>query len=62
LTIFAETQLAAGAWHYHGLVFASAIGAPLDATNVRREFRKIIQAASLGAASGGLADVPPRLS
>jgi hypothetical protein len=30
-------------------VFASAIGTPLDAANVRREFRKITEAAGLGA-------------
>jgi integrase len=45
----AEDRLAAGAlWQDHGLVFASAIGTPLDAANVRREFRKITQAAGLG--------------
>jgi integrase len=45
----AEDRLAAGAlWQDHGLVFASAIGTPLDAANVRREFRKITEAASLG--------------
>jgi integrase len=45
----AEDRLAAGAlWHDHGLVFASAIGTPLDAANVRREFRKITEAAGLG--------------
>jgi hypothetical protein len=32
-----EDRLAAGAlWQDHGLVFASAIGTPLDAANVRR--------------------------
>ena len=30
-------------------MFASAIGTPLDAANVRREFRKITEAAGLGA-------------
>ncbi|MFY9930504.1 MAG: tyrosine-type recombinase/integrase [Streptosporangiaceae bacterium] len=35
-------------WQDHGLVFASAIGTPLDAANVRREFRKITEAAGLG--------------
>jgi integrase len=46
----AEDRLAAGAlWQDHGLVFASAIGTPLDAANVRREFRKITEAAGLGA-------------
>ena len=46
----AEDRLAAGAlWQDHGLVFASAIGTPLDAANVRREFRKITESAGLGA-------------
>jgi integrase len=45
----AEDRLAAGhLWQDHGLVFASAIGTPLDAANVRREFRKITGAAGLG--------------
>jgi hypothetical protein len=45
----AEDRLAAGAlWQDHGLVFSSAIGTPLDAPNVRREFRKITEAAGLG--------------
>src|SRR5579859_1380203 len=45
----AEERLAAGAlWNDHGLVFASAVGTPLDAHNVRREFRKITLAAGLG--------------
>lgn len=45
----AEDRLAAGAlWQDHGLVFASAVGTPLDAANVRREFRKITEAAGLG--------------
>jgi hypothetical protein len=35
-------------WQDRGLVFASAIGTPLDAANVRREFRKITEAARLG--------------
>jgi integrase len=38
----AEDRLAAGSlWQDHGLVFASAVGTPLDAANVRREFRQI---------------------
>jgi integrase len=46
----AEDRLSAGAvWEDHGLVFASAVGTPLDAANVRREFRKITEAAGLGA-------------
>jgi integrase len=45
----AEDRLAAGAlWQDHGLVFVSTIGTPLDASNVRREFRKITEAAGLG--------------
>ena len=45
----AEDQLAAGVlWQDHGLVFVSAIGTPLDAANVRREFREITEAAGLG--------------
>jgi integrase len=47
----AEDRLAAGAvWRDHGLVFASAVGTPLDASNVRREFRRITGVAGLGAA------------
>jgi integrase len=46
----AEDRLAAGAlWQDHGLVFTSTIGTPLDAANVRREFRKIMETAGLGA-------------
>jgi integrase len=45
----AKDRLAAGSqWQDHDLVFASAIGTPLDAANVRREFRKITQSAGLG--------------
>jgi integrase len=45
-----EDQLAAGAmWQEYGLVFVSTIGTPLDASNVRREFRRITKAAGLGA-------------
>jgi integrase len=45
----AEDRLVAGAlWQDHGLVFASAAGTHLDAANVRREFRKITEAAGLG--------------
>ena len=44
----AEDRLAAGPlWQDHDLVFASAVGTPLDAANVRREFRKITEAAGL---------------
>jgi integrase len=45
----AEDRLAASAvWEDHGLVFVSTIGTPLDASNVRREFRRITKAAGLG--------------
>jgi integrase len=45
----AGDQLLAGTlWQDHGLVFASAVGAPLDRHNVLREFRKITQTAGLG--------------
>jgi integrase len=45
----AEDRLAAGAvWEDHGLVFASAVGTPLDAANIRREFRRVTSAAGLG--------------
>ena len=45
----AEDRLAAGAlWQDHGLVFTSSVGTPLDASNVRREFRRITNAAGLG--------------
>jgi hypothetical protein len=45
-----EDRSAAGAlWQAHGLVFVSRIGTPLDASNVRREFRKIAGATCLGA-------------
>ena len=43
-----DRSLAGALWQDHGLVFASAIGTPLDRHNVRREFRKITQAAGLG--------------
>ncbi|MFF0077384.1 tyrosine recombinase XerC [Streptomyces sp. NPDC005494] len=39
-------RLAAGdGWEEHGLVFASAVGKPLDSTNVRRSFRQALKAA-----------------
>jgi len=45
----AADRLTAGAlWQNHGLVFTSAIGTQLDRYNVRREFRKITEAAGLG--------------
>jgi integrase len=46
----AQDRLTAGVlWQEHGLVFTSNVGTPLDASNVRREFRKIMEAAGLGA-------------
>jgi len=46
----AEERLAAGAqWSDHDLVFSARTGAPLDAANVRREFRAICKAAGIGA-------------
>lgn len=45
----AKDQLAAGVlWQDHNLVFASAVGTPQDDHNVRRQFRVITEAASLG--------------
>ena len=45
----AEDRLLAGVlWQDHGLVFATAVGTPLDRHNVLREFRKVSQAAGLG--------------
>src|SRR5215468_4838214 len=42
-------RLAAGRlWQDHNLVFASAVGTPLDDHNVRRQFRKITESAGLG--------------
>ena len=43
-----DRLLAGVLWEDHGLVFASAVGTPLDRHNVLREFRKITQAAGLG--------------
>ncbi len=43
-----EDRLAAGAlWEDHGLVFASLVGSALDASKVRREFRKITESAGV---------------
>jgi len=45
----AEDRLAAGPlWRDHGLVFASAVGTPMDDNNVRRMFRAITEDAGLG--------------
>lgn len=42
-------RLAGNRWQESGLVFASAVGTQLDAANVRREFRRVAQAAGLDA-------------
>ena len=45
----AAARLRAGElWQDHGLVFASAVGTPLDAHNVRRSFRVITKTVGLG--------------
>ena len=45
----AEDRLLAGAlWQDHGLVFASAVGTPLDPSHVRRGFRKVCETAGIG--------------
>ena len=45
----AQDRLAAGPlWQDHGLVFASAVGTPMDDHNVRRMFRVITEDAGLG--------------
>jgi integrase len=44
-----EDRLLAGAlWQDHGLVFASAVGTPLDPSHVRRAFRKVCDTAGIG--------------
>jgi integrase len=45
----AADRLAAGSlWQDHNLVFASAVGTPMDDSHVRRSFRAITNAAGLG--------------
>ena len=45
----AEDRLLAGTlWRDHGLVFASAVGTPLDPSHVRRGFRKVCVEAGIG--------------
>jgi integrase len=45
----AKERLAAGKrWEDHGLVFASLVGTPLDASHVRRAFKAITKRAGLG--------------
>jgi len=43
-----DRAIAGEVWHDHGLVFASAIGTPMGANNVIRDFRKITVRAGLG--------------
>jgi integrase len=40
-------QAAGKTWQEHGLVFASAVGTELDSHNVRRAFRRVVEAAGL---------------
>jgi len=45
----AGDRLAAGQlWQDQNLIFASTVGTPLDDHNIRRQFRKITEAAGLG--------------
>jgi integrase len=45
----AEARLLAGAlWQDHGIVFTSAVGTPLDASDVRRSLRAICRKAKIG--------------
>jgi integrase len=45
----AQDRLLAGElWQDHGLVFASAVGTPLDPSHVRRGFRKVCENAGIG--------------
>jgi integrase len=43
-----DRLLAGGLWHDQGLVFASAVGTPLDPSHVRRSFRKVCEDAEIG--------------
>ena len=45
----AEARLAAGPlWQDTGLVFTTSVGAPLDASHVRRNFRALCEKAGIG--------------
>ncbi|WP_246063425.1 tyrosine-type recombinase/integrase [Nonomuraea longispora] len=44
-----DRKAAGEKWQDHGLVFASLVGTPLDAHNVRRAFRKIVKNAGMPA-------------
>jgi site-specific recombinase XerD len=48
LRLYQEVLSAGPYWKNHNLVFASALGTPLDDHNVRRQFRVITEAAGLG--------------
>jgi integrase len=43
-----DRLIAGEAWQEHGLVFCTSLGTQLDDANVRREFRKVADAAGLG--------------
>jgi integrase len=43
-----EKAASMGLWQERGLVFTTQLGAPLDAHNVRRSFRRICHAAGIG--------------
>ncbi|MGZ3147299.1 site-specific integrase [Lentzea chajnantorensis] len=43
----ARRKLAGARWQEHDLVFASKVGTPLDSHNVRRAFRRVVNAAGL---------------
>src|SRR5262249_51203682 len=40
-------RAAGGRWHDNGLVFASLVGSPSDASHIRRSFRRVVEAAGL---------------
>jgi integrase len=44
----ADKLLAGVLWQENGLVFASAVGTPLDPSHVRRAFRKVCETAGIG--------------
>jgi len=43
-----EREAAGPLWQQNDLVFATSVGTPLDSHNVRRDFRKVCQAAGIG--------------
>src|ERR1700750_1949377 len=46
----AEERVSAGElWQEHGLVFTTTVGSPYESHNLRRDFRKVTEAAGLGA-------------